>query len=155
MTLNISPMNSINTFKLTYDTLIEFNSRSMALFPVTADEIAKIVCGIKNNKNIEDILPSFYIKKCQDILAQPIADSINNYFLEGTFPIELKTSRIIPIYKNGDCLQPVNYKSIFFMTYPKFMNCVFIIDYLIFSLNSTSLTKINLVFRENQELCQL
>lgn len=51
-----------------YDALIAFNSHSMALFPATNDEVTTIIHHTKNNSNLGDILPSFYIKKCHDIL---------------------------------------------------------------------------------------
>lgn len=96
----------------TYNTLINFNTRTMALFPVSTDEIAKIINSVKNNKNLDDILPSCYIKSCQDILLQPITSCINRSLCDGTFPIELKTSRIVPIFKGGDSLSPANYRPI-------------------------------------------
>lgn len=96
----------------TYNTLISFNNHSMALFPASTDEIAKIIHSLKNNTNLDDILPSCYIKICQEILLQPITDCINYCLGEGTFPTKLKTSRIVPIYKSGDSLLPVNYRPI-------------------------------------------
>lgn len=96
----------------TYNTLIDFNNHSMALFPASIDEVAKVIDSIKNNTNLEDILPSCYIKNYKDILLQPITESINHCLSEGAYPMELKTSRIVPIYKSGDSLLPSNYRPI-------------------------------------------
>lgn len=89
--------------------LINFNPRSMALFPASNDEIIATIQSIKNNSNLGDLLPSFYIKKCHDILVDPITTVINNCLQDGHFPNESKTSKIVPIFKTGDSLLPVNY----------------------------------------------
>lgn len=103
---------NLPTIEPTYNTLINFNNHSMALFPASTGEIVKIIHSIKNNTNLSDILPSFYIKVTQDILLQPITDCLNHCLQQGNFPTELKTSRIVPIYKSGDSLLPVNYRPI-------------------------------------------
>lgn len=95
-----------------YHNLIEFNMNSMALFPASIDEVGKTINNIKNNTNLDDILPSCFIKSCREILLQPITSAVNSCLSEGVFPDELKTSRIVPIYKSGDSMQPVNYRPI-------------------------------------------
>lgn len=104
--------NNIPPAEPTYHSLIDFNERSMALFPASINEVASIINSFKNNTNLDDILPSYYIKSCRDILLTPITSCINNCFCQGTFPTELKTSRIVPIYKSGDSLLPANYRPI-------------------------------------------
>lgn len=96
----------------TYNTLIDFNNNSMAIFPASIDEVKNVISSIKNNTNLNDILPSYYINSCQDLLLQPLTSAINSCLTDGVFPIELKTSRIVPIYKSGDSMMPVNYRPI-------------------------------------------
>lgn len=96
----------------TYSSLIDFNSHTCALFPVSSDEVADIISKLKPNGNLNSILPSNQIKPCTDILTEPLTKIINKCFINGSFPIELKTSRIVPIFKSGDSLLPINYRPV-------------------------------------------
>ena len=46
-------------------------------------------------------------------ISKPLCDLINLVFASGTFLQQLKTAKIIPIYKKGDPLDCINYCSIF------------------------------------------
>lgn len=96
----------------TYNSLIPNNSRTMALFPVTPEEICSIIFNTKPNSNLSNILPVNYIKQCLDILLDPITDMVNKCFDTGCFPEILKTARVVPIFKSGDSLSPSNYRPI-------------------------------------------
>lgn len=52
----------------------------MAIFPATIDEVTNLIKSIKNNTNLNDILPSSYIKSSHDLLIDPITSAINNCF---------------------------------------------------------------------------
>lgn len=104
--LNIPHINPEHT------TLIPNNSHTMALFPVTYDEIKNIILKTKSNSNLNNILSINYVKECQDILIIPLTDHINDCLNAGKFPDALKKARIIPIFKNGDVLSPANYRPI-------------------------------------------
>lgn len=93
-------------------TLIPNNPRTMALFPVTPGELQKIICDTKPNSNLNNILPINYMKQCLDILADPLSSPINHCFEHGSFPNIIKSARIVPIFKSGDCLYPENYRPI-------------------------------------------
>ena len=45
----------------------------------------------------------------RDVLSKLLCDLINLIFVSGTFPQELKTAKIIPVYKKGDPLDWTNY----------------------------------------------
>lgn len=96
----------------TYHTLIPNNSRTMALFPSDRNEIINILKQIKQNSNLNDFLPSDHLKKCSDILAEPISTCLNECFSSGEFPNNLKCARIVPIFKDGDSLLTGNYRPI-------------------------------------------
>lgn len=46
------------------------------------------------------------------MMAPILSNLINKCLTEGTFPTPLKISRIIPVYKDSDPLQPSNYRPI-------------------------------------------
>lgn len=96
----------------TYTTLIPFNPHTMALFPITNDEITYIIHKTKRNSNLNDILPIDFIKKCSDIIVEPLVECLNNEFQNGNFPTELKIARVVPIFKAGDTTTPANYRPI-------------------------------------------
>lgn len=96
----------------TYSTLIPINSRTMALFKTTQDEIRSIILKTKPNSNLNNFLPVNYIKQCLDILTEPLTDLVNQCFENGCFPELLKTARVVPIFKAGDSLSPENYRPI-------------------------------------------
>lgn len=100
------------TTEPTYQSLITYNSRTMALFPTTPSEIISIIKKIKPNANLNDILPINHIKECKDILVEPITSCINKCFIDGRFPDALKCAKIIPLFKNGDSLSMENYRPI-------------------------------------------
>ena len=53
------------------------------------------------------------ILKCASaILSVPLARSMNLSIETGSFPSKLKHAKVIPIYKNGDELEPGNYRPI-------------------------------------------
>lgn len=124
----------------TYLTLIPNNPRTMALFPVTPDEILNIIFTTKPNFNLNNILPVNYIKQCLDILLNPITDMINKCFATGCFPEILKTARVVPIFKSGDSLSPANYRPISILDdFSK------IVEQCIFQKISAFTTKFNLI----------
>lgn len=96
--------------KPTYTTLIQDNSHTMALFPVSPAELQSIILNTKSNSNLNNILPLNHLKQCVDILTEPLTEFINKCFDDGSFPDKLKAARIVPIFKNGDSLSPANYR---------------------------------------------
>ena len=83
------------------------NVSNLYFFPTDNFEIEKIILNLKPN------LTSFIYKNCLDNLL-PIIVKFVNYSLEtGTVPSELKTARVIPIFKNnGDNKLISNYRPI-------------------------------------------
>ena len=46
------------------------------------------------------------------MFSKPLCDLVNLVFVSGTFPRQLKTAKIIPVYKEGDPLDCTNYHPI-------------------------------------------
>ena len=61
-------------------------------------------------------IPSKILKNNKDVLSKPLCDLINLVFVSGTFPQQLKTAKIIPVYKKGDHLDCKNYCLIFLLS---------------------------------------
>lgn len=96
----------------TLTTLIPNNPRTMALYPVTPEEVCTIILNTKPNSNLNNFLPVNHIKQCLDILTNPITDLVNDCFATRCFPDILKIARVVPIFKSGDSLSPENYRPI-------------------------------------------
>lgn len=87
--------------------------KSMFLTPVNSEEIVIIVKGMKNKPSCgSDGINIILLKEIIGIISKPLADIINKSFITGTFPLELKKSIIIPIFKKGDKSLLSNYRPI-------------------------------------------
>jgi len=52
------------------------------------------------------------IKSIIPFIAQPLSELINESFVTGSFPNELKIARVCPVFKGGDAADFSNYRSI-------------------------------------------
>lgn len=79
----------------------------------TPEEIHTIIKGLKKNAatGIDDISIKFLLKYGH-LLAEPLAVQINSMLTTGKFPNCLKTAKVIPIFKGGDCTDKSNYRPI-------------------------------------------
>ena len=59
-----------------------------------------------------DQIPCKILKFCQSYISTPLSDIINSSFSSGIFPDKLKISKVIPLFKKGDNLDPSNYRPI-------------------------------------------
>ena len=88
-------------------------SNSFFLDPVTSDEIIKLILSLKtSNAQGWDGIAVNIVKKsyhnCIDILTHVIHLS----FSKGVFPSEMKTAKVIPLYKNDNNMVVNNYRPI-------------------------------------------
>ena len=76
---------------------------SMFLNPVHSLEIVQVIDGLVSKKS-QDIneISSFLIKQIKSEIAAPLTHVFNLSFENGIFPVNMKTSKTIPVFKNSD-----------------------------------------------------
>ena len=80
---------------------------------ITIDEVHDCVRQLKNSSSPgHDHLKAEAMKKVNDLIAFPLTHILNLCLDQGIFPSELKTARVIPIYKKGDRSILVNYRPV-------------------------------------------
>ena len=89
---------------------------SMYLSPTSAGEVLEIIKNLKSTSpGYDDIHPKV-VKECAEIIAPFFVHIINRSFEDGTFPSQLKVSKIIPVFKKGIDTLPYNYRPISMLT---------------------------------------
>ena len=85
----------------------------MLLTPIDEHEVISIIKNLRNSR-ARDIygFSTHLVKQLCNVISKPMCSVINNSFLTGNFPEELKISRITPIYKKGDKNEAGNYRPI-------------------------------------------
>ena len=84
------------TFK---NTLRKPNENTMFLLPTTVKELELTIKELHDKKATSpNGMPSKIIKNNKDLLPKPLCDLINLVFVSGTFPQQLKTAKIIPVF---------------------------------------------------------
>jgi hypothetical protein len=104
-----SKINPISYIKKAYPNNIFLN-------PCSEEEISKIIDGLKSCSAGWDEIPSNIIKINKHIRTPIITHIVNQSFLQGKFPDELKIANIIPIFKSGDQENIGNYRPISLLT---------------------------------------
>lgn len=86
--------------------------RSFFLFPTTADEVETIIGRVCRKRSCgSDGIPGHILRRSSDLLAGAISELINHSFCEGSYPGQLRESKVVPIYKGkGDRADMVNYR---------------------------------------------
>lgn len=80
---------------------------------ITEDDIIKASKKLKNKMTSGiDNIPSFLVKDCIHVLAQPLSQLFNTILATNTYPDIWKTSKICPIFKSGDPKLITNYRPI-------------------------------------------
>ena len=80
--------------------------------PVTSEEVTKVIKDLKDSSAGFDSINIKIIKASTTVLSPIIKQIINQSFEEGIFPEELKTARLIPLFKSGNRKLPENYRPI-------------------------------------------
>ena len=117
------------------------NHTNMPIISVAAlseDEIVLSMRRLKNKMTCgPDNIPSFLVKDCAYVLAQPLCMLFNLSLKQNTFPDVWKAASVCPILKNGDTSEVTNYRPIILLcNFAKVSRCLCIIA-------STSLLKIS------------
>jgi len=90
---------------------------SLFMYPVTSDEVMKIIGGLKSGICNKTLIPAFLLKKTGLLLLSPIARLINSSFKSGVFPDVLKDAQIVPVHKSGSETEMSNYRPISVLSY--------------------------------------
>lgn len=93
-------------------------TQSIYLWNVSNGDIIQKIMSLKNGSQTKDGISSDLLKENAHKIAPILKKYINESLENGIFPKELKCSRIVPIYKDGDPLQTSNYRPISLL--PKF-----------------------------------
>ena len=94
------PISSNNSFE---SYLTQPNIQSMSFFPTNPLEIIKLSHTLKTSHSCgtDDIDP-YIVHEFIPLIADPLSSIFNCSFCTGLVPPELKSAKIIPIYKSGD-----------------------------------------------------
>jgi hypothetical protein len=107
----IKTQNNLNKALVSYDNIIQINDKSMSLYFTTPIEIYDIINKL-SNKSCKHDIPMKLIKSVNELIS-PLLHKIFNMCIEkGIYPELLKSARVIPIHKSGDCRLMKNYRPI-------------------------------------------
>ena len=101
---------SINT-TVNHLTYVKSSSNSMFMPYVEEHEIIEIVYQLKEGSPGWDSNPASVANATIQSYIKPLTSLINSSFENGLFPDELKLTKVIPIFKNGDKTDITNYRS--------------------------------------------
>ena len=79
--------------------------------PIDVHEVRHILCGLKINKSTIDI-PQKCIKLGTGHISEALTSVFNFSLEQGIMPDILKISRITPVDKSGESIDPSNYRPI-------------------------------------------
>ena len=95
---------------------------------VNQDHIGKLIDNLKNKASYgHDNISNILIKRAKEVLIEPLTLLVNQMLKSGHFPLELKISRVIPLFEKGDPSEFSNYRPISLL--PSFSK---IFEYVIF-----------------------
>ena len=88
-------------------------SESMYMYPVTEKEVSEIVSGCKSKTSYgHDEISMKTVKHVIKQIVRPLTYIFNRSLITGIFPNDMKTAKVIPVFKSGDRLQFSNYRPI-------------------------------------------
>ena len=79
---------------------------------INEKDITQVVNSLKNSSAGWDFIPASTAKQSIQSYIKPLTGLINSSFPNGIFPDELKTVKVIPIFKHGDKTDIANYRPI-------------------------------------------
>ena len=107
---NLNKNKTVDEFKNFEKFLKNRNERSAVFDDIETSEIIQIIKDLNPNKS-SDISPRI-LNLFIYIIAPLLTILFNNCLRSGIFPDELKTARVIPLYKSGDKSDITNYRPI-------------------------------------------
>ena len=91
---------------------IDRNCHSLYLFPVTNEELLKVITNLKLTKTDKNSIPVRIFKSITSVICYPLCKIINSSFSTGIFPNIFKLARLTPVFKKGDKNECSNYRQI-------------------------------------------
>ena len=92
----------IPTKTFVYDYLISRNKKSMLLSPIDECEVISVVNGCKSKTSTDcDDIDFRLIKSVITSIVKPLTHTFNLSFQTGTVPEQMKTVKVIPLFKSG------------------------------------------------------
>lgn len=89
------------------------NKGKFLLYPTNEGEVQNVIKNLKNtNSSGLDEIKTKVIKICSRHLLTSLVKILNKSFSDGTFPDVLKTSKVLPFFKNGSRKDKNNYRPI-------------------------------------------
>ena len=89
------------------------SENSLYLSPVTHFEVEDIISNLDSAKSIGPYsIPVNLLKILKRHISHPLAELVNQSFLKGIFPHNLKVAEVVSIYKKGDPEDVSNYRPI-------------------------------------------
>jgi len=85
---------------------------SLYFTPVVEEELNRIVKNLRNSAAGLDGLKPDIIKTVYPAFVQPLLHVLNQSFIQGIFPDELKSACVTPIFKGGDKMLVKNYRPV-------------------------------------------
>ena len=80
---------------------------------VTKGDIEKVISNIDVNKSMgPDGISGRVLKECKQQIIEPIFDIVKSSIETGKVPQEWKRADIVPIYKSGNKMEPLNYRPV-------------------------------------------
>ena len=92
--------------------------QSMSLFPTSPLEVINISGSLKASHScgVDDVDPCI-AHEFISLVADPLSSILNSSFRTGLIPCELKSAKVIPLYKSGDRDNFINYRPISILPY--------------------------------------
>ena len=80
---------------------------------VERKEIKKLLEELNTRKSMgPDEVNGWILKECREEMEEPIWEIINSSLREGRVPKEWKRANIVPLYKGGNKMEPLNYRPV-------------------------------------------
>ena len=85
---------------------------SFSFMGTTPQEVFNTIKTFKNKKTAINTIPIAVFKKISPIISPLLSQLFNESIEAGVFPDKLKTGRVIPLFKEGDATNVINYRPI-------------------------------------------
>jgi len=110
------------------ENIMAYPDNSFFIFPVTSDEILRIISKMKNSRYGIDSIPTFVFKRAAHLLVDSLTLLINKSFNHGVFPSCLKFAQVVPVHKGGpaNCIDNYRPISILPMLSKIFEKCMYV-----------------------------